>query len=61
MELLVSLLILCLIMGLVYYVVTLMPLPEPFKTAAVIIVLVLFLIVLIGYLVPNYGLFPLRR
>lgn len=61
MEILISLLVLCLVMGVIYYIITIIPLPDPFKTVAIIIVLVIFLIVLLSYLVPGIGLFPLRR
>ena len=53
MELLISLLILIIVMGLIYYIVTLLPLPEPFKQIAVVITLVMFIIFLL------YKLFPL--
>lgn len=47
-EFLISLVILCLVFGLIYYIVTLIPLPEPFKKIAVIAVLLIFVLVLLG-------------
>ena len=54
-SVLLTLLILCLIFGLIYYVVTLIPLPQPFKNIAIVCVLVIFLIVLIEMLLPLAG------
>lgn len=59
-DLLVWIVILCLVFGLIYYIVTLIPLPDPFKTVAVIAVLVIFLIVLLSALLggvpmPRFG------
>lgn len=48
---LVQLIILCIVFGLIYYVVTLLPLPEPFKRIATIAVLLVFVIILLGALV----------
>lgn len=44
----VNLLILLLIFGLVWYIITLIPLPEPFLKVAQIVLLVLLLLVLLG-------------
>lgn len=45
--LLVDLIILCIVGGLIYWIVSLLPLPEPFKTIIVVCVLVIFLIILL--------------
>lgn len=54
---LISLLIMILVVGLLLWVVGLLPLPEPFKTAAYVVVVVIVIIYLIGML---GGLPPLR-
>lgn len=43
-SILVSLLIMILVGGVIYYIITLLPLPQPFKNIAVIIVLVILLL-----------------
>jgi hypothetical protein len=50
---LVGLLVFIIIMGLLYWVVTLIPLPAPFKTIA----LVVLLLICIVYLASAFGLF----
>lgn len=54
-EVLLYILILCIVFGLVYYIVTLLPLPDPFRRIAVIIVLIVFLIILL-YALLGLGL-----
>ena len=49
-DVLLYLLILCIVFGLIYYIVTLLPLPEPFRKIAIIIILVIFLIILLTVL-----------
>jgi hypothetical protein len=46
-EFLIQLIILCIIFGLIYYLVTLLPLPEPFKKIATIAVLLVFILILL--------------
>ena len=46
-EYLIWIVILCIVFGLIYYIVSLLPLPPPFKNIAVIAVLVIFLLVLL--------------
>ena len=58
-EVLLYLLILCIAFGLIYYIVTLLPLPEPFRRIAVIVVLVIFLIILL-YALMGVGIPKLR-
>lgn len=50
---LVSLLIAVVVLGLLFYVVGLLPLPAPFKTIAKVIVIVIAIIYLLGLL--GYG------
>jgi len=57
-DFLIYLIILCIVFGLIYYIVTLLPLPEPFKKIAVIAVLLIFLLVILGALV---GYVPMPR
>ena len=55
-DFLVSLIILCIVFGLIYYIVTLLPLPDPFKTIAVIAVLLIFILILLGALIGGIDL-----
>ena len=48
LNLLVTLLILVLVFGLVWWVVSLIPLPAPFATVAQALVAVIFIIILLG-------------
>lgn len=57
-DFLLYLVILCIVFGLLYYIVILLPLPEPFKKIATILVLVIFLLVIIAAL---FGTMPLPR
>jgi hypothetical protein len=58
--LLIDIVILAIVFGLVYWIVTLLPLPEPFKQIAVVAVLLIFLLVLLsvflggGSFLPHY-------
>lgn len=47
-DFLVYLVILCIVFGLIYYIVLLLPLPEPFKKIATIAVLLVFVLVILG-------------
>lgn len=56
-DLLVSLLIFVVAAGCIYYVLTLMPLPEPWKQAAMVIfVVIILLILLVKFLLPMLGI-----
>jgi hypothetical protein len=55
-ALLINLLIFVIVFGAIYYIVTLLPLPEPFKRIAVIVVLVIGLIVILRKLLPLAGI-----
>lgn len=57
LGLLVNLLILALIMGLCYWVITIIPLPEPFKTVVMVVFGIICVIVLISLLVGGFS-FP---
>lgn len=57
-ELLIWIVVLCIIFGLIYYIVTLIPLPPPFKNIAMIAILVIFLLVLLFALM---GQVPMPR
>jgi hypothetical protein len=62
-TLLVYLFFFCIIGGVAYYIVTLLPLPEPFKNIAVICVLLILLLILISMFLGGGGYlhFPLHR
>lgn len=59
-DFLVYVVILCIVFGLVYYIVTLLPLPDPFKTIVVIAVLLIFLLIILGAL-TGYAPLPKFR
>lgn len=50
MATLFSLLVMVIVFGVIYWIVTLLPLPEPFKKIAVIVVLVIFLLYMLMFL-----------
>jgi len=54
-SVLIWLLILCLVAGCIYYVLQLMPLPEPFKRAATVIFLLIVCLIAIFKLLPLLG------
>ena len=49
-ESLVSVLILCLVLGLIIWVIRILPIPEPFGSVAQAIVALIFVIWLLGFL-----------
>lgn len=55
-SVLIWIVILCIVFGLVYYIVTLLPLPEPFKRIATIAVLLLFILVLVLFALGGISL-----
>lgn len=55
---LIGLLFVCIVLGLLYYLVTLLPLPPPFKTIALVVVI---LIAIIWVMENLGGLGPLIR
>lgn len=52
-DFLIWIVILCIVFGLIYYIVGLLPLPEPFKKIAIVAVLVIFLLVILLALLGN--------
>lgn len=57
-DILIWIVILCIVFGLIYYIITLMPLPPPFKNIAMIVILVIFLLILLFALM---GQVPMPR
>lgn len=55
-TMLVTLLIVILVLGLLLYLVQLLPLAQPFKTAAMVVVVVIGVIYLLGLLPGHHGL-----
>ena len=53
---LIHLIIVALILGLVYWVATMLPIPEPFKQIVVVVVLVVALIILLLLLLQLAGI-----
>jgi hypothetical protein len=58
-SLLIYLLIICLVFGIVYYIITLIPLPPPFRQIALVVMALIFLLVLLSWLLPFVGEPPL--
>ncbi len=54
-ELLINVLFFCIIGGVAYWIITLLPLPEPFKQIAVVCVLLIFLLVILSMFVGGGG------
>jgi hypothetical protein len=54
-SVLVTLLIYCLVFGLIWWIVSLIPLPPPFARVAQVIVAVIFLLIVIYELLPLAG------
>ena len=54
-ELLISVLILLIVFGVLFYIIRLLPLPEPFGTIALLILALVLLLVLLGYVLPLGG------
>ncbi|MGF6641818.1 hypothetical protein [Paraburkholderia sp. MM6662-R1] len=52
MEILISLLVAVLILGLLYYLITMLPLPAPFALVARVIFIVICILVLLWYFAP---------
>jgi hypothetical protein len=55
---LIQLIFVCIAIGAIYYVITIMPIPEPFKKIATLAVLVVFIILVLGML---FGAVPLTK
>lgn len=58
MQFLFSLLVLVIVLGLIYWIVTLLPLPAPFKQVALVIIIVVCLLYLLGILFGAVPPFP---
>lgn len=54
-EILVWVLIFAIIAGVVYYVLTLMPIPDPFKRIILIVFLLIILLIMLAKLLPMLG------
>ena len=54
-SVLVTILVMCLIFGVVWWIITLIPLPAPFGRVAQVVIAVIFLIMLIYLLLPLAG------
>lgn len=54
-SLLITLLIFALVAGVIYYILTLFPLPEPFGTIVRLVFLLICLLVLLSFLLPYTG------
>lgn len=58
MPFLFSILIMVIVFGLVYWIITLLPFPEPFKQIALVIIGVIFLIYLLSLMFGYAAPFP---
>ena len=61
MAFLFSVLVMVIVLGLIYWIITLLPLPEPFKQIAIVIVVVICLLYLLGILFGFATPFPVFR
>ena len=53
---LIDIIVFCIIGGLAYWIVTLLPIPDPFKTIAIVAVLLICLLMLVSILWGGVGL-----
>ncbi len=60
-SVLVTILVLCLIFGLIWWIVSLLPLPPPFGQVARVVVAVIFLLIVLYELLPLVNLHPALR
>jgi hypothetical protein len=58
MSLLITILILCVVFGLIYWIIGLLPIPAPFKTVVLVILGIIALIYLFGILFGFAGFQP---
>ena len=56
--LLISLIVLCIVFGVLYYIIGLIPLPAPFGTIALLLLALVFLLVVFSYVLPLVGFSP---
>lgn len=61
MPFLFSVLVMVIVLGLIYWVMTLLPLPEPFKQISLVIIIVICLLYLLSILFGYAGPFPVMR
>jgi hypothetical protein len=62
MDVLIALLVTIIILGLVYWVLTLIPLPPPFRTVALIVFAIIAILVLLSFLgAPGFPSLHLYR
>ena len=47
-SLLITLIVFCIVAGLVYWLLTLLPLPDPFKTIIIVAFILILILVLLG-------------
>jgi hypothetical protein len=55
-SLLISLLVLIIIAGIAWYIITLLPLPHPFGVIAQLVLLLIIVLVLLGWFLPMTGM-----
>lgn len=60
LDMLVSLLVLVLVAGVVFWLIGALALPQPWARAAQIIIVLIFLLILIGWMFGGVALPPLR-
>lgn len=52
---LIEILIAVVVFGLIYYVITLIPLPPPFRTIALVVMALIAIVWLLSFLGPGFG------
>lgn len=48
-SLLVTLIVFCIVAGLIYWLLTMLPLPDPFKTIIIVAFILILILVLLGF------------
>ena len=54
-SLLIGLLVACLVIGLVWYCIGLIPMPQPIRTVVTIVFAIIVILVLVSYIGPGLG------
>jgi hypothetical protein len=60
MPILIHLLVLLIVAGIAYWIISLLPLPEPFKSIVMVVALLIILLYVLSLFVALPGLTPIR-
>lgn len=59
-QFLLTLIVFCIVGGLLYWLVTMLPIPDPFRTVMIVAVILIFILVLLGFLFGGIDLPRMR-